>query len=210
MLTNRMTDYLQFPERLKIITTCMLSLAGGFAFIHIAKERRREMLLFVLAIALFSVMPMLRAERETEGFASGEIVSPYTVHLEYQIPGTDVGDTRDKSVLIEGDVQMMRYSKDGTRITAEIAAQSDAVLTLPLIGFDGYKAKLNEEELQWIRGENNRLSVLLPAGAHGELCVWFEGKMAWKLADAVSLISMIGFVVYALRKSRKMHIEAVH
>ena len=210
VLTHRLTDYLQFPERLKMITTCMLSLAGGFAFIHIAKERRREMLLFVLAISLFGMNHMLKEESKADGFGPGEIVSPYTVHLEYQIPGTDVGNTRDKSVLIEGDVQMMRYSKDGTRITAEVAAQSDAVLTMPLFGFDGYKAKLNGEDLRWIRGENNRLAVLLPAGAEGELCVWFEGKMEWKLADAISLISMIGFAVYALRKSRKMHIKAVH
>ena len=199
VLTRRMTDYLQFPERLKIITTSMLSLAGGFAFMCIAKERRREMLLFVLAISLFSTVPMLKEKSTSDGFAPGEIVSPYTVHLEYQIPGTDVGNTRDKSILIEGDAQVTQYNKEGTRITAHVSALSDAVLTMPLFGFDGYAAKVNGKKLQWVCGENNCLSILLPAG-----------KTMWRIGDMISLISAIGFAACAWKNRRKKSMKAAY
>jgi len=203
VITGRLTDYLQYPARLQVITMSMLSLAGGFALIHIARGHKREALLVVLAISLMDALPALKENGATGGFAAGEIVTPYSVHMEYQIPGTDVADTRNRDVLIEGDAQVTQYRKEGTRITAKVVSQGDAVLTMPLFGFDGYAAELNGERLDWSRGENNRVAVSLPAGAQGELCVWFEGKTAWKIADMVSLLAVIGYTAYALGKRRR-------
>lgn len=203
VLTGRLTDYLQYPARILIITMSMLSLAGGFALIHIAKERRQEMLLFVLAISLICALPELQEFGEGSGIRAGEIVTPYSVHMEYQIPGTDVSNTRNRDVIIEGDAQIAQYSKVGNKITAEVTSENGAKLTMPLFGFDGYAAELDGTKLEWTRGKNNRVTVSLPAGAKGKLCVWFEGKTNWKIADAVSFISLIGFSGYALIKKRK-------
>ena len=203
VLTNRLTDYLQFPSRLHIITMSMLSLCGGYGLMYIAKERKQEMLLVTLAIAMLTVQTQIREDGAGTGFGMGEIVTPYSVHMEYQIPGTDVGATRDRSVLVDGDVQMTAYQKNGTQITMEVSAQSDAALTMPLFGFDGYAAELDGERLECTRGNNNRVKVLLPAGAQEELRVWFAGKTSWRIAEAVSAVSALGFIAYTMIRRMK-------
>jgi len=203
VLTNRLTDYLQFPSRLHIITMSMLSLCGGYGLMCIAKDRKREMLLLTLAVSMLTIYSNLREDGLGGGFGMGEIVTPYSVHMEYQIPGTDVGSTRDRSVIVEGDVQMTQYQKTGTRITSMVETKDGGRLTMPLFGFDGYAAELDGKPLQWEKGTNNRIAVSLPAGASGKLCVWFKGKTSWKIADAVSLISALGFAAYALYRGRR-------
>ena len=73
---------------------------------------------------------------------------------------------------------------------------------LPLFGFDGYAVQLNGERMEWTRGDINRLTVLIPAGTAGELLVRFEGKPLWRIADAVSLMTVILSGIYLLRRRK--------
>lgn len=206
VLTGRLTDYLQYPARIQIIMTSMFSLAGGFGLICLAKEHKSEMLLFVLAVSLLSAMPSLEEGGEEGGFDVGEIVTPYSVHMEYQLPNTDVGNTRDRSVIVEGEVQIRDYQKHGTNIMAEISANGDAAVTMPLFGFDGYTAQLDDKKLEWMLGENNRIRVLLPTDAQGLLRVWFAGKTSWHIAEAISLVSALSSIAYVVNRRRKNHV----
>ena len=100
-------------------------------------------------------------------------------------------------------MELTKYEKKGTKIIAHVKAHEESEIVFPLFGFDGYAAELNGEPLQWTRGENNRIAVKLPAGADGELHVWFEGKTEWKIADLISLLSVIGYTGYALKKNAR-------
>lgn len=203
VLSGRLTDYLQFPWRLESVATVMLALAGGYGLMAAGENRKNEMLLLALAASLFCAMPIIRADGVGGGIRVGEITSPYTVHREYQIPGTDESNTRNRSVLTEGEAQVTAYEKKGVRITAQVQAKENAKLTLPLFGFDGYKAQLGGKKLELARGENNRLTVLLPDGAQGELRVWFAGKTSWRFADAASLLCAFALAAHALQKKRR-------
>ena len=83
-------------------------------------------------------------------------------------------------------------------------AADDARLTLPLFGFDGYAAELNGEKIDWVRGENNRIAVDLPAGTQGELSVRYEGKAIWRVADALSLATLLCLLGVFVKK-RRLH-----
>ena len=121
---------------------------------------------------------------------------------EYTIPGSKLRKTKDYGVLTEGDVTVSSYEKDGTNVTARVNAQTDAKVSLPLFGFDGYKAALDGKALDWTLGDNNRLTVALPAGMQGELRVWFAGKAVWRAGDIISLAAALALLLRGLCRRR--------
>ena len=128
--------------------------------------------------------------------------NPYVNTPEYQIEGTDVNDTRDRTAHLFGDVQLTSYKKDGTQIVAEIASEKGGSIEFPLFAFDGYAAELDGQRLDIARGDNNRIHMDIPAGANGTLRIWFEGKMLWRAADALSLLSAVIFLVYLIKRRK--------
>ena len=77
-------------------------------------------------------------------------------------------------------------------------------MSLPVFGYSGYRAELDGQEIPWTLGENNRLTVQLPAGASGTLNVWFAGDMLWRTAEGVSLAALAAILFLAERKRRKV------
>ena len=160
----------------------------------------------VLALSMLCAGPYVgQVVREGEQMRFGEGANPYMILPEYQIEGTDVGDTRSRTLLVEGDAQVTAYEKEGTRISCAVSAQSDAVLTLPLFGFAGYEATLDGEPLAVGLGENNRLTVRLPAGAQGTLRVRFVNWTLWRVCDAVSLLTLLAAgAAWVMRRRKRM------
>ena len=209
-LTRGLVNYLQFPYRLMMFADVFLALAAGYGAVCLMKEDHRRGLAVLLAFALCTVCvyPQIGryAIRSSDMPEYGQRnADPYiryksytdTItgsYLEYRLPGSDLRATRDQSVHADG-AQLTDYRKDGTTITAGISADADARIALPVFGFDGYRAQLDGKELAWTLGENNRLTVLAPAGAKGELRVWFAGKAIWRAAEAISLAAAIALAM---------------
>lgn len=191
---------LQFPWRFLVITVLCFALCGGYGCVRVLGGRGLNAALLTLALAALPAAAVIENNQSGSTLALGEGANPYMIYPEYQITGTDVADTRSRQAIASDGLTVTQYEKDGSRVTAQVDAQQDASLTLPLFGFEGYRAELNGEEIAWTRGENNRLTVLLPAGTKGELRVWFEGFALWRAADCVSLLSALGLAARALRR----------
>ena len=203
VITRGLSDYLQFPWRFLMMTAVCFALAGGYGCVRFARGHGEQMAAAILCVAAICALPTLTDETRNPAYiAYGETVSPHLQYTEYTLPGTKTALTLERGVLIEGDASVTDYRKDGTTITAQVNAQTDARLALPLFGFDGYRAELSGEEIDWTLGENNRLSVPLPAGTQGELRVWFAGKTIWRAAEAVSLLAALGLLVICAGKRR--------
>ena len=201
VLTRGLSDYLQFPWRFLMMTAVCFALAGGWGLARFARGHGEQMAAAVLCVAALCALPTLTDEtRNPDYIAFGETVSPNLQYTEYTIPGTQTEPTMTQDVLVEGDVQITAYSKDAATITAQVSAQTEAALTLPLFGYDGYRAALNGEEIAWTLGDNNRLTVPLAALAQGELRVWFAGKGIWRIAEAISLAAALGLIALSARR----------
>jgi len=205
-LTGGLVEIIQYPWRLMALTAVFLSIAGGYGYVRLLGSRGAQLALCVLALSVVAGAPwMERALHERGVLEFGQGANAYIITPEYQIEGTDVGATRSRKVNIEGDAELTAYEKKGTRIIAQVHAAGDAKLTMPLFGFDGYAAELNGERIDWLRGENNRLSVELPAGTQGELCIWFEGKAIWRVTDMISLATALCLLGLWMKKKRRLH-----
>ncbi len=206
-LTLGMSDALQFPWRLLMPASALLCLCCGWAYRRFAGAHPDRMAAALLALCALSVMPMLSRETRNDRYiAFGEGISPDLAYTEYTLPGTSPQETRDAELMLEGEAEVSDAVKRGSRLTAHVQTEKDAVLVLPLYGYDGYRAELKEsrQPLTVSCGEDRRLRVALPAGTNGTLRVWYAGEPLWRVGDAVSLVTLVCLVLRALRKKKGM------
>ncbi|MBR4040426.1 MAG: YfhO family protein [Clostridia bacterium] len=201
ILTRGLSDYLQFPWRFLMMTAVCFSLAGGWGLAKFARGHGEQMAAAALCVAALCALPTLTDEmRSADYIAFGETVSPHLAYTEYTIPGTQVAPTLARDVTAADGVQVTDYKKDSTTIIAQVRADADGEISLPVFGYDGYRATLDGEEIAWTLGENKRLTVSLAQGDSGELRVWFAGKPLWRAAEAVSLLTALGLAVMGIRR----------
>ena len=163
-------------------------------------------MLLVLAVSMAACAPQLQREAADGAqtyFYWQSNFDRLMGYREYMLPGSSVKKTEDWAVHAADGVMISDYGKDGTRVHAQVDAPEGGALSLPLFGFDGYRAELDGEALSWSRGDNNRLTLMLPAGARGELRVWFAGKALWRAADAVSLATLCAMLAVWVRRRRR-------
>jgi len=204
VLTQGMSDYLQFPWRMLMMTAVLLCFGGGWGYMRCAGKDKEKAVVLVLALCAMAALPTITSEtRNNHHIPFGETVSPDLAYVEYTIPGTKTQPTKDRSVRIEGDAVLSDYEKESTTITARVQAKTEATIALPLFGYDGYTATLDGEAVYWYRGENNRLTVSVPAGTDAQLCVRYTGNRLFRLADGVSLAAAVCFAVHAMRCRRR-------
>ena len=207
VFTRGLSDYLQFPWRFLMMTAVCFALAGGWGLARFARGHSEQMAAAALAIAALCALPTLTDEtRNPDYIAFGETVSPNLQYTEYTIPGTQTRPTMDQSLITDG-VAVTRYEKDGTTAALEVQAQEGGMVSLTLFGYDGYRAELGGEEIAWTLGENNRLTVEIPAGTSGELRVWFAGKAVWRVAEAVSVASFAALLMHKGKRRRAMRLN---
>lgn len=203
-LTGGLVETLQFPWRFLLMTAVCLALVGGDGLARLLEGRGMRAAICTLALGMICSLPYLKDMPPYDyDLEFGEGAKTYMIYPEYQIEGTDVDDTRSRQPLLLGDVAMTAYEKDGTRVTAQVSAQGDAQIALPLFGFPGYAAELDGERVPWTLGENNRQTVALPAGAQGELRVYYAGKTSWRVADGLSAAAALWLAVLVGRKRRR-------
>lgn len=204
VLTRGVSDYLQFPWRMLMMTAVLLALAGGYGCSAFARGHGEKMAAAVLAVAALCALPTLTDEaRNNHYIAFGETVSPNWQYTEYTLPGTQTAATLDQSLHTEGDVTITQYEKGSLRASMYVQAHTNAKIALPLFGYDGYEVKLDGKKLDWTAGEDNRLTVSLPAGAQGELTVRFAGKLLWRAAECISLLAAAAMTVMVIKKKRE-------
>lgn len=201
-MTGDIAKVIQFPYRLMTWSSALLALCGGYGLVHFIKDVRQAMLLTLILAIVSSVPIMDKAQKAQTGIEFGRGANTYMNMPEYQIEGTDVNDTRSREPIILGDLELLAYEKDGTRVSAQVSTKQAGAVSLPLFGFDGYVVELNGERIDWRLGENNRLTVDVPAGTQGTLRVWYEVKMAWRIAETVSLLSAVGLLAFALLRRK--------
>lgn len=187
-----------------MLTAALLALAGGHGCARFSRGHGEQMAAAVLAVAALCALPTLTDEaRNPEYIAFGETVSPNLQYTEYTLPGTRTAMTMERDALTQGEAELTHYRKTGTTVTARVEAKSDAVIALPLFGYDGYRAAVDGRAIETGLDGENRLTVALSAGTQGKLRVWFAGKAVWRVADGVSLVTLAGLTWLYIRRGRK-------
>lgn len=207
LLTQGQVGYIQFTWRLLILATPMLALAGGYGLCEFGGKRQDAAAVAALSMAVICVMPVFSSEIQNPIYVEkGVIISPFMGRSFPEYTYSDTTDflaIRKRSVEIIGDAEMADYEKRSTTITAQVSARTESRITFPLFDYDGFRATVDGREIAVERGNNNRVSVVLPAGTSGALKIWFAGKWWWRVGDAVSAAALALLAWSGARKRKR-------
>jgi len=189
-----------------LCVVCNLGLAILAA--HAADRRNwgvRAEVLLTLCLTAALALPTLTTETQSDLYLRyGETYPPYMYGTEYTMEGTNFAYTLDKNPHVEqGEISLTAYAKQGTKIEMQVEAQTDGVISVPLFGYDGYRAQADGQELETGLDENKRLTVVVPAGTKGEVKLWYAGKRWWRISDAVSLLTALALIAARIQHRRK-------
>ncbi|MCM1100819.1 MAG: hypothetical protein NC079_02270 [Clostridium sp.] len=210
---------LQFPTRITAIVTILavfiacvagsMLLADGVDFLP-----GKVVLLLIAAVSVvfgnYQVNDILLTR---DGFL--RLYTPQNVGTtavlgaEYLPKGADIGHMKYHGPVSSGQVTVTDYLKDGLDVSAYVTAQGEGYVEFPLLYYKGYQARVVEtgESLGTAPGDNYDVRVLLPDGFEGKIRVRYAGMWYWHVAEAVSVIAGLGFLIgcpavrYARRRS---------
>ena len=130
-----------FPWRFLPLAVPLLAFAAGCGYAS-GREGTR-MAAAVLALSMLCAGPYVgQVVREGEQMRFGEGANPYMILPEYQIEGTDVGDTRSRTLLVVGDAQATRAGEpravglgENTRLTGRLPAGAQGTLRVRFVNW---------------------------------------------------------------------------
>ena len=108
---------------------------------------------------------------------------------------------------VYGGAVIEDYEKQGTNIRFHAEGEgAEGYVLLPLLAYKGYGLKSSDGSLgaEYLNeGPDAVLQVTIPEGFSGDIEVWFQGFWYWRLAEAVSAVTMAVLLWYIWRGRRK-------
>lgn len=196
------------PYRYLSLACLLLSLFVVILFKRLDREKVRKSMI-VAAILVIAVV----GAHQSMGFSydtlySGmwalnyDAVTLNTTNLmgnEYLYRGSETGIT-DVDRVAKGqniDIQNSKKWYNHMEVTCE-ATGADAYLEVPMFYYPGYIAYGAEnvrQKLELQRGDNNRIRVTLPENFSGKVVVIFQEPVSWRIAELISLITMLSLLI---------------
>lgn len=111
--------------------------------------------------------------------------------------------------VLEGKALIEKEKKDGTNYTAHIktADANYTIFELPYIYYPGYEITLDSIKIDNFETENGFLGFVLGKEDSGEIEVNYTGTAAMKLSMMMSIISVIGSIIYMLKLDGKIQFK---
>ncbi|KAA8827333.1 hypothetical protein [Bifidobacterium tissieri] len=203
---------IQFPWRfLGVISVLLVFLVCAGVFLI-----QSEGLLRRAAVPVVTVLLVLSACESgvamTTWMTNAESSGPFSVaeknaasnygvmNGEYLPASTDTGR------LFAGESQLAKthgatitnYEKRGTTVAFDIEQSSDGSrVELPLLMYPHYvvESDANDGQLELTLGDNGRMSLLINESFSGHVTVRFVEPLSWRIAEAVSCITIVTLVV---------------
>ena len=198
------------PYRYNTISIILLSSFAAIAFPLIIKSHKKNTVIILTLIVLliaadqsFSVIyGTLYSGQYMVKYDSISLNSNNLIGYEYLYEGTDSGIPEREHDVIENNVQISEKSniQNSYKVNCK-ALGDDSFIEFPLYYYPGYVATTeNGDKLSLDRGSNNRVKVSIPNGFEGNIYVRYKEYPVWRIAELISVLSLIGLIILQKRK----------
>ena len=210
---------IQFPWRLLGLAILFLTLIAGDLVLILEKDKSRAKTSWIVFIAVIAAQAALSGMTlyaylnegyfDVQYLDTASLNSSYLGDNEYLPTGFDPANIDHEAKGGNGvEIQKSNYTYDISPIayTACVANTSSgsSFIDLPLINYPYYAAYSETgDPLEITSGDNGLIRVTVPAGYSGYIFLKFESPVLWKIADCVSVISVLdcaGFVLCVRKK----------
>lgn len=203
-LFEKAFSLIQFPWRLYVITTVLLTVGGGILIskIYTKNKDRIKQLMIVFSLSLISlisitVTTLLSGNTNLDNYyiSMGEYL-PSNVNLDYI-------KERGNVVTSNNQITFTHKKVDNKIIIDFVNNYDNTILELPLLYYKGYGAKINDEYLDVFKTNNGLVGVKLNNIKEGTLEVSYIKTPTIYISRGISLLSVTIFGLYLYMKGRK-------
>ncbi len=215
---------LQFPTRLFAMVSVFAAIYASFFYLWFETECDKRVtgkadsalwkkggysILIILAVfsAVYHVNDIAYMESPVWLYNAENMGTISLVHGEYLLEGTVADDYYFHGPEASGNLKYSDYEKNGTSIRVHVdnASQEENYLELPLIGYIGYGVTCENTggDLPYItqkRGKHGDLRIAVPAGYKGNMEVSYKGLASFRVAEIISLLTLLGIAVHHIRR----------
>ncbi len=213
-LIYKIISSVQYAMRYNIFATLFLSILGVL-IMNLAdwnKKIARGLMLgvSVLVIILWGVLTYQYVGNAAhEATIGGAYYGTYTWDRQYLLSDTDREQTKNFDLYASEGVQITEASReDGTyKYYIDNPSATGGYADLDILMYKGYKAYTDDgNELDLDFGTNNRVRVTIPSGFNGNVTISFYEPIYWRIAECISLLSMISCVIAVVKIFRKKEV----
>ena len=212
LVGNTVLGFIQFPYRLYSFAIPILSIGTGMLYAELFEKKKiLGKCAYVFLGGMIAFCGLWQLEKTTcndeeliikTGFFE-DAENTFYIGAEEWLPANVKGKRlkeKERLVLME-DGRSVDY-KDGYNEVSFQAVDGAERYEIPLLYYKGYEAWISDDagqlhELQVVTDDNHRgeLYVLNPEQYSGELAVKYKGTMTQKASLAVSLVTLLGWIV---------------
>lgn len=199
---QKMVSSIQFPWRFLTIAAPILSYAAAILFVQLKKclvYKSYGMVLAVLCVicAIQGMYTMDLVLRNWESYViyDGDVFLNRKDAVsggEYLLTGS-LGKFRIENNISGEGIEILDVERYGTTITLSCVADDDVYLEIPLFAYDYYRCIDLDTKITYpcVRGKENRINVMLPAGYEGRLKISFVEPWYWRAAELISVVTFM-------------------
>ena len=205
--------FIQYSYRFLLIATFLLAPIAAINLVKLKENIDLENIIVYTLIAFIYITPLLQEAQiikgldwkefySTEKLEEGQNFSRYCATYEYlpskAFNNKDYIATRsDEPIIQTGNCNIQNSEKNKLTITFNVNnVEKNTKIELPFIYYVGYNAYLNGEKLEVTESDNGFVQISLNEGQEGIVEVKYEGSVLYYISFAISLISLIIFVIY--------------
>lgn len=214
-LLASLVSSLQFPYRFLGWGTLCLVMVMGYCLVCLERSNKLwyrgfacATALVLLASNLYFIHYLMQDDLWVKIYDHAGMGFGYVSGAEYVIEGTDHTAITFSGVVGRKGVEISQYRKKalGAEVVCRNATDETSYLTVPLMLYKGYHAvdEKTGRKLVIDYGPNKEVCVELPAGYDGTVKVFFAAPVHWRIAEAVSLLTIVWFLEKWKRNRQNM------
>ena len=203
---------IQYPWRYLTVATILLSVATIGAFI-VTENKIKPIttnFLFVGIIVSTVISVGYYYQQFTYESPAYRILSDndrnlfYIGNEEYLFSGSNIEPMRTRNIVTPENVEVIEQTKvDGTYVfQCKNGLDMEECVTMPILNYEHYQAVDRQYGMVFDieNGENNCISIALPAHYEGEIEISYQERWVWKICNIISFVTIMLLGIVCFRK----------
>lgn len=209
-----LTLSLQFPWRFLSLASLSASVTACVFLLYMKQHPKKEVFtawaVLLVAVSLFFNAYQTNMQLQTRGFArvynKQSMGTTYVSNGEYLPYQSEISLMQCDLVVPGEGVEVLDYTKGQDTLRMELKVlsikDSESYVELPILYYKGYVAEDMDtgQRFEVVSGDNSVVRVILPANYSGRIQVYFGSLWYWRVAEVISLLTLLGIMILLLRR----------
>lgn len=209
-------SFIQYPSRLYLFVTLFFAIAAGYYLSRIFVKRNARIVVVGIVLLLTCGIMVFHNDNYkymyTEHIKTSNIEPTpgnffYLNGAEYvpdKVPsGYYIQSRGDSIVCANMNAEIVGYERDMNILSVDIVTPFPDVLELPLFYYKGYRAELNDVEIEVSESENGLVQI--PVDKSGNVKVYYNGTATQKISWYISIIGIFVLCIYIFVNRKQEH-----